>query len=179
MKLISDYRVRMTRWLYLMIIPLVVYFFTFKQFIYDLTAGGIIFIYWTFLVMFINRYIKIWLQSHLADFLKIDHDVYYKTLKPKVVPKKLLSSIDVQKLEGYPILLVMSLNFLIVTGLYAISGDAYLTKVMFGGFILSFNIHYSHVCMIVKTLEYPDELFEFNRVSTKIYESTINGHVIS
>jgi hypothetical protein len=121
----------------------------------------------------------VWLQSHLANFLKFDHDVYYKTLKPKVVPRKLLTSIDVQKLEGYPILLVMSINFLIAMGLYALSGDSYLTKMMFGGFILSFNIHYSNICMVFKTLEYPDELYEYNRISTKIYESTLNGHAIS
>lgn len=179
MKLISDYRVRMTHWMYLMLLPLVIYFFTFKQFIYDLLVGGIIFIYWTFLIMFLNRYIKVWLQSQLAKLLKFDHDVYYKTLKPKIVPHKLLSAVDVQKLEGYPILLVMSLNFILVMALYALSGDSYLTKMMFGAFILSFDIHYGGISIIVKTLEYPNEKYAYNRISTKIYEGHMDGHAIS
>jgi len=56
MKLVSDYRVRYTKWVYLMIIPLIVYFLMFNEYIYNLVAGGIMFMYWTLLVMFINRY---------------------------------------------------------------------------------------------------------------------------
>jgi len=179
MKLVNDYRVRMSHWLYLMIIPLVVYFIVFKQHIYDLTVGGIIFMYWTLFVMFVNRYIKVWMQSKLAGWLKYDAKTQYKTMKPQVIPGKKLTAIDVQKLEGYAVLMIMSANFLAVTASYALLHDAYLTKVLFGGFILSFNIHYSNICRIVKSVEYPKAYFEYNDVSMKIYDTSITKEAVS
>lgn len=179
MKLVSDYRVRMTRWLYFMIIPLVVYFLVFKQYMYDLLVGGIMFTYFAFMIMFANRYIKVWLQSRMAGFMGIKHKVYYKTLKPQVVPEDQLSSIDVQKLEGYPVLMVMSMNFLMAVACYAVSKDAYITKLLFGSLILSFNIHYSNICRIAKTVEYPNAMFEYNEISMKIYDTNVKNQVVS
>jgi len=179
MKLVSDYRVRYTKWVYLMIIPLIVYFFTFKGYIYDLVAGGIMFMYWTLLVMFINRYFKVWLQEKLALVLGYQPQAYYKTLKPKVVPQKQLTAVDVQKLEGYPILMVMAINFLVTMGLFALVGPANITQIFFGGFILSFNIHYSSISKIVKTLEYPNAFYEYTTISTKIYDTSVKSHAIS
>jgi hypothetical protein len=179
MKLVSDYRVRMTPWLYLMIIPMVVYFFVFKQYIYDLTVGGIIFMYWTVLVMFFNRYLKTWLKHHLAEALHFDSEVFYKTFSPKVVPSKVLSAVDVQKLEGYSVLMVMTLNFLAVMVCYSLLKDAYVTRILFGGFILSFNIHYSNICRIYQTVMYPNAEFEYNEISMKIYETSVKHQVLS
>lgn len=179
MKLVNDFRVRASKWLYLMIIPLVVYFIIYKQHIYDLTVGGIIFMYWTLFVMFINRYIKVWLQHKLAIGLEFEPEVMYKTLKPQVIPRKRLTAIDVQKLEGYAVLMVMSINFLAVTASYALTKDAYLTKVLLGGFILSFNIHYSNICRIVKSVEYPNAYYEYNDISMKIYDTPITKEAIS
>lgn len=179
MKLINDYRVRISKWMYLMILPLVVYFFCFREIIYELVAGGIMFMYFTMMVMFANRYLKVAIQNQLAKRLGYLPEVYYKTLKPMVVPTKPLSSIDVQKIEGYPVLLTLSFNFLIALLLYTVLGFDYLGQIFFGGFILSFNINYRNVCLIVKSVQHPNGRFEYNTVSTKIYESIMNKEVIS
>ena len=179
MKLVSDYRVRYTKWVYLMIIPLIVYFFMFNEYIYNLVAGGIMFMYWTLLVMFINRYFKVWLQEKLALVLGYQPESFYMTLKPKVVPRKQLTAVDVQKLEGYPIIMVLAINFLLATGLYAMLGQVYITQILFGGFVLSFNIHYTSISRIVKTLEYPNAYYEYTMISTKIYDTSVKSHAIS
>jgi len=179
MKLVSDYRVRISKWLYLTIIPLVVYFVLFRAYIYDLVAGGIIFVYWTLLVMFISRYIKVWFQNQLEKKMHLDPVVYYKTLKPKSFPTKMVSSIDIQKIEGYPVIVLMAVQIIAIMLSYSALGDVYLTKVLVGGFILSFDINYSNFCYIKKTLDYPNAMYEYNKVSVKIYDTPINGEYIS
>lgn len=179
MKLVSDYRVRITKWLYFTIIPLVVYFILFKTYIYDLVAGGIIFVYWTLLLMFISRYIKVWFQNQLEKRMHFEPIAYYKTLKPKSFPSKMVSAIDIQKIEGYPVIMLMAIQIIAIMLSYSALGDVYLTKVLVGGFILSFNINYSNFCYIKKTIEYPNAMFEYNKVSVKIYDTHINGEYVS
>ncbi|MBI9015343.1 MAG: hypothetical protein JEZ08_24125 [Clostridiales bacterium] len=179
MKLVSDYRVRVTKWLYLTLLPLVVYFILFKTYIYDLVAGGIIFVYWTLLLMFISRYIKVWLKNQLEKRMHFEPIAYYKTLKPKSFPSKMVSAIDIQKIEGYPVIVLMAIQIIAIMLSYSALGDVYLTKILVGGFILSFNINYSNFCYIKKTLDYPNAMYEYNKVSIKIYDTPINGEYVS
>jgi len=179
MKLVNDYRVRMSKWLYLTIVPLVVYFFMFKEYIYDLTAGGIIFMYWTLLYMFTSRYIKVWFQKIIETKMSLKPIVYFKTFKPKSIPTEQVSAVDIQKIEGYPVLLIIAIQVILIMLSYSSFGDVYLTRVLMGGFVLSFNINYSNFSYIKETLSYPDAVYEYNKVSVKIFDTPLNGEYAS
>lgn len=179
MKLVSDYRVRISKWLYLMVVPLVVYFFMFKEYIYDLTAGGIIFMYWTLLYMFTSRYVKVWLQKLIETQMSLKPKAYFKTFKPKSIPTEKVSAVDIQKIEGYPVLLIMTIQVILIMLSYSSFGDVYLTRVLTGGFILSFNINYSNFSYIKETLRFPNAVYEYNKVSVKIYDTPLNGEYAS
>lgn len=170
MKLLNDYRLRFENRMVLYLLPLVFYFYIFKETVYDLVAGGIMFVYLTMITAFINRYFRTIIHYWLCEFKGYGGRLKLKAWHPRSYPEKTISSKETRKLEFLTILVTYMISFLIWISVGILSPHTYLYDVVTGHLILSTMIFYKEYRYINLSFIYPNHSFEYNDRTVKIYE---------
>jgi hypothetical protein len=154
----------------LYIVPLVLYYYLFKTHVYHLTAGGIMFIYLTMMLAFMNRYLREVIAYHVTLKIGLKSHLKLKSLHPRNIPKGSLSSREVRRIEGLSMVLVFCYTVAFFFMSYRVLGDVYQTKALLGSAVLSTMIFWKNIQYMIKTIEYKKHQFEYNSRTLKIYQ---------
>lgn len=166
----NDYRLRFEAQMVFYLVPLVVYFFIFKEMVYSLVAGGIMFVYLTMITAFLNRYFRTFIHYMLCDIKKYGGRIKLKSWHPRSYPIKALEATESRKLEGLTILITFGLSFVAYLISQVLVPETYFNHMMLGHIIFTTMIFYKEYRYILLTYKYSNHIFDYNERTVKIYK---------
>lgn len=170
MKLANDFRLRYHRGMVIFLLPIIIYYMLFKSHIYHLVAGGFIFIYFTILLAFINRYIRVLIHSWTYRRKGYKTALRLKSLYPRSIPLSPVDDKTLRQVEWMTIISTLALPLVLWGIAKWIVPDSYICRALLGDLILTTMIFWKNGQYIIKSFSYRGHVFEYNMRTLRIYK---------
>lgn len=170
MKLVSIFQEKYDLKLLFFLLPFGIYFYIFRDFLYDLFAGSFIFTYFVLLLVLGNRYFLELLKLPKIKDKEWHYICVLKTLKPNITPTNQLRFRDVLWMESMPFIVLQCIYFMLfIISKYGFE-TTYFTNSFVGVLLLNHLLLYKNIFYIGHVIRYHKEgLFFYTKNTIQVY----------
>lgn len=170
MRLVSIFQEKYDLKLLMFLVPFGIYFYLFREFLYNLFAGSFIFTYFVLLLVLMNRYLLEFLKLPKINRMKWGYISVFKTFRPNIAPIDEMRFGDVMWLECVPFIALQCIYFtLFIISRYGLD-ITYMTNSFIAVMILNAILLYKNIIYITHVLRYRKEgLFCYTKDTIRVY----------